>query len=201
MTVLIRRAKEERDARKAQPCRLLEEPPGNGLLVPELVDVSRRVHRARESVLFGTSKLLDVVLFGGNENYLNARYCFEVHIGSVGHEIRTCTGPNSGVRCATHVWRRGGVQDVIYFPSYFHLYDCVGKPRVGHDERYSVRRIPAIVELCVRKIMEKYSVRTCGYCPEVQLCVQAGAPIPDQYRSMMRVDVVPPYRDEVDLVA
>ena len=62
MTVLIRRAKEERDARKAQPCRLLEEPPGNGLLVPELVDVAHRVYRARESVLFGVSKLLDVVL-------------------------------------------------------------------------------------------------------------------------------------------
>ncbi|XP_057473255.1 APO protein 3, mitochondrial [Actinidia eriantha] len=353
MKVLIRRAKEEREARKAQPCRLLEEPPGNGLLVPELVDVAHRVYRARESVLFGVSKLLDVA------PVQRCRYCFEVHIGSVGHEIRTCTGPNSGVRCATHVWRRGGVQDVIYFPSCFHLYDRVGKPRVGHDERYSVRRIPAIVELCiqagldlekyptkrrmkpvyciegrivdfeseakkdetksglnsedsksqllgsaklgglinsaafavhekgnntrdlstvtlqswfemisgVRKIMEKYSVQTCGYCPEVQvgpkghkvrmckaskhqsrnglhawqeatiddvvgpnyvwhmcdlhgpalnnnlkryygkapavveLCVQAGAPIPDQYRSMMRVDVVPPDRDEVDLVA
>jgi hypothetical protein len=31
--------------------------------------------------------------------------------------------------------------------------------------------------------------------------VQAGAPAPDQYRSMMRLDVVPPARDEVDLVA
>ena len=61
MKVLIRRAKEEREARKAQPCRLLEEPPGNGLLVPELVDVAHRVYRARESVLFGVSKLLDVV--------------------------------------------------------------------------------------------------------------------------------------------
>jgi hypothetical protein len=35
----------------------------------------------------------------------------------------------------------------------------------------------------------------------VELCVQAGAPAPDQYRSMMRLDVVPPARDEVDLVA
>lgn len=249
---------------------------------------------------------------------------------------------------------------MIYFPKCFHLYDRVGKPRVGHDERHSVRRIPAVVELCiqagldlekyptkrrtkpvyciegriadfeteteideiksginiisgtmneevvgvnldsltdskpiavdgkegnvqvlsvvtleswfemisgVRKIMEKYGVQTCGYCPEVQvgpkghkvrmckaskhqsrnglhawqeaiiddfvgpnyvwhvrdlngpaldnnlkryygkapavveLCVQAGAPVPDQYRSMMRVDVVPPGRDEVDIVA
>lgn len=286
----------------------------------------------------------------------------------MGHEIRTCTGPGSGSRSATHVWRKGGVHDVVFFPKCFHLYDRVGKPRVGHDERHDVRRIPAIVELCIqagvdlekhptkrrtkpvysiegrivdfeqvmennelgrnlsgnidppidfdsvikfdeetrnfkpeketdnlddssdgvadltelsmeamgswfemisgaKKIMDKYTVLTCGYCPEVQvgpkghrvrmckatkhqsrdgqhawqeatindlvgpnyvwhvqdlngppldnklkryygkapavveLCVQAGAPVPDQYRSMMRLDVVPPDRDEVDLVA
>nr|POE64396.1 apo protein 3, mitochondrial [Quercus suber] len=32
-------------------------------------------------------------------------------------------------------------------------------------------------------------------------CMQAGAPVPDQYRSMMSLDVVPPDCDEVDLVA
>lgn len=290
------------------------------------------------------------------------RYCSEVHVGCVGHEIRTCTAPNSGLRCATHVWRKGGVHDLIFFPKSFHLFDRVGKPRVVHDERYSVPRIPAVVELCiqaglelekyptrrrtepvysiegrivdfesmigkdglgqhvyskesdvvdsnlrtnieemtkssslldqlyddgknikelsirtmdswfemisgVKKMMERYNVMTCGYCPEVQvgpkghkvrickaskhqsrnglhawqeatiydlvgpnyvwhvrdpdgpaldnnlkryygkapavveLCVQAGAPVSDQYRSMMRLDVVPPERDEVDLVA
>ncbi|KAF7123691.1 hypothetical protein RHSIM_Rhsim12G0180800 [Rhododendron simsii] len=363
MKVLIRRAKEEREARKANPCRVLEDAPDNGLLVPELVDVAHRVYRARETVLFGISKLLDVIPLQrcrSDPRPAAFRHCFEVHVGYVGHEIRTCTGPQSGFRSATHVWRRGGVQDVIYFPKCFHLYDRVGKPRVGHDERHSVRRIPAVVELCiqagldlekyprkrrtkpvyciegriadfeieteideiksgidiisgtmneevggvnleslidsepiavdgkegnvqvlsvvtleswfemisgVRKIMEKYGVQTCGYCPEVQvgpkghkvrmckaskhqsrnglhawqeatiddfvgpnyvwhvrdlngpaldnnlkryygkapavveLCVQAGAPVPDQYRSMMRVDVVPPGRDEVDLVA
>ena len=299
------------------------------------------------------------------------RYCSEVHVGRMGHEIRTCAGPDSGFRSAKHVWRKGRVQDVVFFPKCFHLFDRVGKPRVGHDEMYSVPRIPAILELCIqagldflkfptkrrtrpvysiegrivdfesvsttdemersldsissisdlpphsdegirikevvdsnlqngdnyidkmmdgidgdlrklsirtldswfemtcgaKKIMEKYSVLTCGYCPEVhvgpkghkvrmckaskhqsrnglhawqeatlddlvganyvwhvrdtnkpaldnslkryygkapavvELCVQAGAPVPDQYRSMMRLDVVPPDRDEVDLVA
>lgn len=286
----------------------------------------------------------------------------------MGHEIRTCTGPKSGFRDAMHVWRRGGVQDVVFFPKCYHLFDRVGKPRVVHDERHTAPRIPAIIELCIqagldlekyptkrrtkpvyyiegrivdfekvmegdeteikcedvnslvessltmikpiekfknlvvtdsncldqlndgerntlrdlgiktlnswigmisgaKKIMEKYIVNTCGYCPEVQvgpkghkvrmckaskhqsrngmhawqeatiddlvgsnyvwhvqdlngpalnnnlkryygkasavveLCVHAGAPIPNQYRSMMRLDVVPPDRDEVDLVA
>lgn len=349
MKELIRRAKEEREARKLQPCRMLENPPENGLLVPELVELAHHVYRARESLLKGLSELVKVV------PVQRCRFCFEVHIGHVGHEIRTCTAPNSGLRSATHVWRKGGVQDVIFFPKCFHLYDRVGKPRVGHDERHSVPRIPAVVELCiqagvdlekfpskrrtkpvyciegrivdfesvsetqmiaemgrnvvpsrtspieeskfdlwssstnevknikqlsvwtleswfemmegVKKIMESYIVWTCGYCPEVQvgpkghklrmcksskhqsrnglhawqeatiddivgpnyvwhvqnlngpalnnnlkryygkapavveLCVQAGAPIPDCYRSMMRIDVVRPDRDEVDLVA
>lgn len=297
------------------------------------------------------------------------RFCFEVHIGHVGHEIRTCTGEKSGFRSATHIWRKGSVQDVVFFPKCYHLYDRAVKPRVGHDEKHDIPRIPAILELCIqagvdlekyptkrrtkpvyniegrivdfesvkemnevktglstrtsdnfvksdfgielegtskssflrklsntldqqyevdtevrqlsiqtldswlemvsgaKKIMEKYMVQTCGYCPEVQvgpkghkvrmcraskhqsrnglhawqeamiddlvgpnyvwhvrdleappldnklkryygkvpavveLCVQAGAPIPDQYRSMMRLDVVCPDSDEVDLVA
>lgn len=363
MKVLVERAKAEREARKAQPCRVLEEPPENGLLVPELVEVARRVYRARGSLLFGLSQLVRVI------PVLRCRFCNEVHIGYVGHEIRTCTGPESFSRNAMHVWTRGAARDVVLFPKCFHLYDRVGKPRVGHDERFSVPRIPAIVELCIqagldlekyptkrrtkpvyciegrivdfesvvkedetkrnhsfendkplgdspstltaiekvqnllennvshldqlsdeernklrdlskhtldswiemtsgaKKIMEKYVVNTCGYCPEVQvgpkghklrmckaskhqsrnglhawqeatiddlmwpnyvwhvedlngpalnnnlkryygkapavveLCMHAGASVPDQYRSMMRLDVVSPDRDEVDLVA
>lgn len=61
MKTLIRRAKEERAARKAQPCRLLEHPPENGLLVPQLVAVAHQVHQARESLLLGVSKLLQVL--------------------------------------------------------------------------------------------------------------------------------------------
>lgn len=352
MKVLIRRAKEERESRKAEPVKLLEHPPGNGLLVPELVSVAHQVYRARQSLLSDLSKLIQF------NPVQRCRFCSEVHIGHVGHEIRTCTGPKSGFRSAAHVWRRGGVGDVVFFPKCFHLHDRVGKARVVHDERHSVPRIPAIVELCIqagvdiekyptkrrtkpvysvegrivdfesvvendemekhvldsylgakidemersskcermdqsndveganlrevsirtlaswfemisgaKEMMEKYTVWTCGYCPEVQvgpkghkvrmckaskhqsrdgmhawqeatmddlvgpnyvwhvrdlngpaldnnlkryygkapavveLCVHGGAPVPDQYRSMMRLDVVPPERDEVDLVA
>ncbi|KAI3721334.1 hypothetical protein L2E82_32343 [Cichorium intybus] len=337
MKILVQRAKKEKEERKAQPCKLLENPPENGLLVPELVDVAHQVYQARESILLGLSKLVNSI------PVLRCRYCFEVHIGQVGHEIRTCMGPKSGLRNATHVWRKGRVHDVIYFPKCFHLYDRVGKPRVIHDERRTVKQLPAIVELCIqaglnlekyptkrrtkpvysiegrivdfedntqidpsldlslntemqpkgdlgncdlsmrevssmvldswfemisgaKNLMERYKVHTCGYCPEVQvgpkghkvrmckaskhqsrngmhawqeatvfdlvgpnyvwhvadvaggplcndlkryygkapaiveMCVQAGAGVPDEYRSMMRLDVVPPCRDELDLV-
>lgn len=289
-----------------------------------------------------------------NENVL-ARFCPEVHVGRVGHEIRTCEGRDSAARNSLHVWRPGTVRDVVGFPYCYHLFDRVGKPRVVHKEKYDVPRLPAILELCIQagvdveryptkrrtrpvysiegriadfepdeagnsepgalpplpcpaaicsastsastereegeeigvpelasrtlqswlemrsgaaRLMKKYIVHTCGYCPEVQvgpkghkvrmckatkhqqrdgqhawqeatvddlirpsyvwhvadpsdwlplanelkryygkapaaveLCVQAGAPVPSAYRSMMRLDVVPPARDEHDLVA
>lgn len=285
-----------------------------------------------------------------------------MHIGCVGHEIRTCEGRNSSARNSLHMWRPGTVRDVVGFPYCYHLFDRVGKPRVVHKEKYDVPRLPAILELCIQagvdiqryptkrrtrpvysiegrivdfeqddeaagtlpeppactpslptaaptiisstspdvvskeeekveitvpelasrtlqswldmrsgaaRLMKKYSVHTCGYCPEVQvgpkghkvrmcratkhqqrdgqhawqeatvedlvppnyvwhvrdpagdesplanelkryygkapavveLCVQAGAPVPAAYWSMMRLDVVPPARDEYDLVA
>lgn len=61
MKELIRRAKEEKLLRKSQPCRLLEDPPDNGLLVPELVHVAHSVHRCRNSLLAGISKIIHQV--------------------------------------------------------------------------------------------------------------------------------------------
>lgn len=58
MKELIRRAKEEKELRRSQPCRVLEDPPDNGLLVPELVHVARRVHRCRASLLSGLSRIV-----------------------------------------------------------------------------------------------------------------------------------------------
>lgn len=345
MRVLIQRAKEEKRARQENPCRFLEHAPENGLLVPDLIDIAHQVYNARESLLHGLSELVngDAAI-----PVKKCRFCSEVHIGHLGHEIRNCEGPKCGSRNSTHVWRRGAIRDVVGFPYCYHLYDRVGKPRVGHKERSEVQRLPAIVELCIQagldlegyptkrrtkpvysidgrivdfepeeealavgethelanqsetvgsmdnayeeqvtmselsartlqswfkmrsgamELMKKYSVVTCGYCPEVQvgpkghkvrmckaskhqhrdglhawqeatiddlirpnhvwhvrdlhgpplanelkryygkapavveLCVQAGATVPKQYKSIMRLDVVPPDLDEHDLVA
>ncbi|KAM0940196.1 putative APO domain-containing protein [Dioscorea sansibarensis] len=334
MKELIRRAKEEKRIRQENPCRMLEHPPENGLLVPDLIEVARQVYHARASLLHSLSLLID----GDTAIPVKkCRFCSEIHIGRFGHEIRSCEGRKSGSRNSIHVWRRGGIRDVIGFPYCYHLYDRVCKPRVGHKERFGIQRLPAIVELCIQaglnlpdyptkrrtkpvysmegrivdfepdnenkaldpppeqyrfkeesttselsvtaleswfemrsgamKLMKKYSVVTCGYCTEVQvgpkghkvrmckaakhqfrgglhawqeatiddliipnyvwhardldgpplanemkryhgkapaiveLCVQAGAPVPNQYASMMRLDVVPPDLDEYDLVA
>lgn len=61
MKLLIRRAKEDKIARKENPVRILE-PPDNGILVPELVEVAHHVHRARLTLLNGLSELVNVVI-------------------------------------------------------------------------------------------------------------------------------------------
>lgn len=61
MKLLIQRAKEEREARKAQPCRMLEHPPDNGLLVPDLVDVAQNVYLAWKLLRFGISRLVEAI--------------------------------------------------------------------------------------------------------------------------------------------
>ncbi|MQM10475.1 hypothetical protein Taro_043364 [Colocasia esculenta] len=344
---LIRRAKEERWARLADPCRRLEHPPANGLLVPDLVPIALRVYSAWRFLLRGLARLLALPSFHAAVH--RCRFCEELHVGrGGGHLVRSCEGPGSAARSGAHAWAWGGVRDVAHLPYCYHLHDRVGKPRVGHKERHLVPRLPAVVELCVQagldlegyparrrtkpvysidgrivdfepeestspalaagslppiapseeeeevgsgeeqlrevagrtmeawlemragaeRLMEKYAVQTCGYCPEVQvgakghkvrmcraaghqfraglhawqeatvddllgtayvwhvkgdpggappanevkryygkapavveLCVQAGAPPPRLYRSMMRLDVALPGLDERDLVA
>ncbi|KAL6899759.1 hypothetical protein ACP4OV_006417 [Aristida adscensionis] len=147
MKVLIRRAKEERRLRLENPCRVLERPPDNGLLVPHLVEVAHRVHRARERLLHGLTRLVE-----GDDGIpvQRCRFCAEVHVGRAGHEIRTCEGRDSGARNSLHVWRPGSVRDVVGFPYCYHLFDRVAKPRVVHKEKYDVPRLPAILELCIQ---------------------------------------------------
>ena len=40
-------------------CRVIHHPPDNGLVVPHLVDVARRVHAAREGLLGGLTRLVE----------------------------------------------------------------------------------------------------------------------------------------------
>lgn len=61
MKILIQRAKVEKEARKAQPCRMLEERPDIGLLIPELVNVAHQVYQSREILLSGLSKLVKTI--------------------------------------------------------------------------------------------------------------------------------------------
>jgi len=344
---LIRRARKVREMNQDVTERVLQRPE-NGLLVRRLVPVAHQVYQAKTALYEGVAKLVDVIPVQACRN------CSEVHIGSQGHQLKTCEGPMS---CSSkkHVWRKGTVDDILVTVESFHLYDRVGRA-VTHKERFMVDRLPAIIELCIqagldlpdfptkrraypvymvagkivdfekcsppkdsnsmdvdedfesrdfwdskkqpkrdesplstaediqrmaqqtleawedmksgaRKLMEKYAVKTCAYCPEVQvgpkghraricqahkhqwrdgqhgwqeatfddlippkyvwhvrdpngpplenklrkyygmapavveLCVQGGATVPDEYKSMMRLDVTIPDFEEIKFVA
>lgn len=129
MKELIRRAKEKKRDRQETPCRV-EHAPENGLLVPRLIELARQVYNARESLLHGLSKLVE------SDDAIpvkKCRFCSEVYIGHDGHEIRSCEGPGSASRNAYHVWRRGGIKDVVGFPYCYHLFDRVGKSELGTE--------------------------------------------------------------------
>ncbi|GKV17425.1 hypothetical protein SLEP1_g27939 [Rubroshorea leprosula] len=105
-------------------------------------------------------------------------YCPEVQVGPKGHKVRMCKATKHQSRNGLHAWQEATIDDLVG-PNYvWHVRDPNGPPLHNNLKRY-YGKAPAVVELFV----------------------QAGAPIPDQYKSMMRLDVVTPERDEVDLVA
>ena len=110
-------------------------------------------------------------------------YCPEVQVGPKGHKVRMCRATKHQQRDGQHAWQEATVDDLVP-PGY--VWHVVADPDGGDDPP------PLANEL----------KRYYGKAPAVvELCVQAGAPVPAAYRSMMRLDVVPPARDEYDLVA
>ncbi|GLJ23881.1 hypothetical protein SUGI_0453780 [Cryptomeria japonica] len=339
---LRRAARERQKNNKGKPKRPLG-PPRNGLLVQGLIPVAHQVFEARMRLINGISELLKVV------HVRSCRHCSEVHVGPVGHPFKTCHGFNFGARNSLHEWGNSYIEDILVPLESFHLFDRLGR-RVTHEERFSIQRIPSVVELCIQagsdlpqyptrrrvepiyyfhkemvdpnedeaannmqktestdildlyeptqqtstayssseeiknlaeetlqawftmrqganKLMKKYPVKVCGYCPEVhvgpfghrarlcgeykhqqrdgmhgwqtatiedlippkyvwhvpdphgppfrnelrrfygqapaivELCVQAGAAIPEEYKPMMRLDVVIPDYKEIEMVA
>lgn len=105
-------------------------------------------------------------------------YCLEVQVGPKGHKVRMCKASKHQSRNGLHAWQEATIDDLVG-PNYvWHVRDIDGPALDNNLKRY-YGKAPAVVELCV----------------------QAGAPVPNEYRSMMRLDVASPERDEVDLVA
>jgi hypothetical protein len=76
------------------------------------------------------------------------RYCGEVHVGEMGHDLATCEGSGSETRRSRHVWVQGHVNDVFPEPEAYHNYDRLRMMR--HEDRFGMKRIPATVELCIQ---------------------------------------------------
>lgn len=105
-------------------------------------------------------------------------YCSEVHVGPWGHNAKLCGEFKHQWRDGKHGWQDAIVEEVIP-PNYvWHVRDPKDPQLKGALKRF-YGRAPAVVEVCV----------------------QAGAAIPDKYRPMMRLDIVIPDFDEARLVA
>lgn len=101
-------------------------------------------------------------------------YCSEVHVGPWGHNVKLCGAFKHQWRDGKHGWQDAVVDEVIP-PNYvWHVPDPAGPPLIS-SLRSFYGKAPAVVELCV----------------------QAGAEIPDEYIPMMRTDIVIPDSKEV----
>lgn len=80
---------------------------------------------------------------------LFSRFCTEVHIGPVGHNLGTCRGPGSNSRKGLHDWLKGSADDIMVPVEAYHLEDRLGQP-ISHDKRFDVDRISAVEELCIQ---------------------------------------------------
>ncbi|XP_021813998.1 APO protein 2, chloroplastic [Prunus avium] len=140
---LRRAARERLKSRKGKP-KTPVPPPKNGLLVKTLIPVAYDVFNARITLINNLKKLLKVVPVQA------CRFCNEIHVGPVGHPFKSCKGANANIRKGVHEWITNATVDDLFLPvEAFHLYDRLGR-RIPHEERFSIPRIPAIVELCIQ---------------------------------------------------
>lgn len=105
-------------------------------------------------------------------------YCPEVHVGPWGHNAKLCGEFKHQWRDGKHGWQDATV-DEVYPPNYvWHVRDPQGPPLKGLLKRF-YGKAPAVVEMCM----------------------QAGAKVPEKYKPLMRLDIVVPGSDEAYSVA
>ena len=87
-------------------------------------------------------------------------------MGTIGHDLATCEGSGSDIRHSRHVWMKGDIHDVFISPDAYHCFDRF--QLIRHEDRFSVKRLPALVELCI----------------------QAGVDLPAEYPTLRRVNPI-----------
>ncbi|XP_065848760.1 APO protein 2, chloroplastic [Euphorbia lathyris] len=139
----LRRAARERcKNRKGKP-KGISSPPKNGLVVRSLIPLAYDVLNARTSLINNLKKLLKVVPVHA------CGWCHEIHVGSVGHPFKSCKGKYATLRKGEHEWTNATIEDILVPIEAYHLFDRLGK-RIPHEQRFSIPRIPAVVELCIQ---------------------------------------------------
>ena len=105
-------------------------------------------------------------------------YCPEVHVGPSGHKAQNCGAHKHQQRNGQHGWQAAVLDDLIPPRYVWHVPDVKGPP-LQRELRSFYGQAPAVVEICV----------------------QAGAAVPDQYKPTMRLDIgIPTNLKEAEMV-
>lgn len=206
---LRRAARERMKNRKNQP-RGPVPPPKRGLVVKRLIPVAYKVLNARTTLINNLKKLLKVMPVKA------CKWCNEIHIGPIGHPFKSCRGPRASFRKGDHEWGEAVLEDILVPLEVYHLYDRLGK-RITHEERFSIPRIPAVVELCIqagvelpeyptkrrRKPIIRIGKKEFVDADESELPdPDPEAPMPDILAEIPDSDIVPPSsKEEIALLA
>ncbi|KAF5207416.1 Apo protein 1 protein [Thalictrum thalictroides] len=138
----------------------------------EVSYIAHQTIKAYENVRFGVQRIMR------KYSVKACGYCSEIHVGPWGHNAKLCGAFKHQWRDGKHGWQDATVEEV-FPPNYvWHVQDPKGPPLRSTLKRF-YGKAPAVIELCV----------------------QAGAKVPDWYKPMMRLDIVVPDTDEKSLVA
>jgi hypothetical protein len=105
-------------------------------------------------------------------------YCPEIHVGPSGHKAQNCGAHKHQQRNGQHGWQAAVIDDLIPPRFVWHVPDVNGPP-LERELRSFYGQAPAVVEMCI----------------------QAGAALPEQYKSTMRLDIgIPSTLKEAEMV-
>lgn len=137
----------------------------------DLKTVAQKALQAWERMRDGCKKLIT------KYRVVACGYCSEVHVGVRGHRAKSCGAFKHQWRDGKHGWQDASIDDLVPPQYVWHVRDRLGPPLANSLRRY-YGKAPAIVELCI----------------------QAGAPVPENHVPLMRLDVAIPTLAEIENV-
>lgn len=140
--------------------------------ISDVPKIAQETINAYEKVKWGVTKLMKKYTVKA------CGYCSEVHVGPWGHNAKLCGAFKHQWRDGKHGWQDAIVEE-MFPPNYvWHVQDPKGPPLRSALRRY-YGKAPAVVEVCM----------------------QAGAIVPEKYKPLMRLDIVVPDSEETRFVA